>query len=104
MSNWCSYEWCIEEYNNDADDPEAEIVDLNFGDKLIEVGFSQNKFEKLVLVRDSQQGKLWAYVDESHMLPKHFYRPEEDGKYYETDVEIPKRFHREIARVACGGR
>ena len=88
----------------DAEDPEAEIVDLSFGDKLFEVGFAQTKFDKLVLVRDSEQGKLWAYVDESHMLPKYFSRPEEDGKYYETNVLVPQRFHREIARVARGGR
>lgn len=104
MAGWCDYEWCIETYGIDANDPEAEIVDLSFGDKLYEVGFGSTKFEKCVLVRDSEQDKLWAYVDASRMLPKYFSRPEADGKYYETDVEVPQRFHREIARVACGGR
>lgn len=96
------YEWDLEEYNINADDPEAEIIDHNHGGKLIDVGFPSDKSQKLVLVRNSEAGRLWAYVDESRMLPKYFSRPETDGKYYETDVKVPQKFHREIARVACG--
>jgi hypothetical protein len=99
-----NYEWCLEEYDINADSPEAEIVDLNFSDKLIDIGFGVCNKEKLVLVREDDAGKLWAYVDESRMLPKYFSRPEADGKYYSTDVLVPQRFHREIARVACGGK
>ena len=103
MSSWCQYEWCREEYNFNASDPEAEIVDLNFGDHLDEVGFPCTAMELTVLVRDSDTGKLWAYVDESRMLPKFFSRPEADGKYHETNVKVPQQFHREIAKYACGG-
>lgn len=102
MSNWCNYEWDLELYDRDADDPEAEIVDHNFGEKLVDVGFPSTHTEKTVLVRDDEAGKLWAYVDESRMLPKYFSRPEADGKYYETNVLVPQRFHREIARFASG--
>lgn len=98
-----NYEWCIEEYDIDAADPEAEIVDHRFGDKLIEVGFATNRTELLVLVRTTDEGdRCWAYVNNSHMLPKYFSIPKEDGKYYEIDVAVPQRFHREIARIACG--
>lgn len=102
MSEWCNYEWCIETWEDASD--EAEILDLNFGDKLIDVGFGTSQNEKLVLVRESQTDKLWAYADQSRMLPKYFSRPEADGEYHETDILVPQRFHREIARVACGGK
>ena len=100
--DWCDYEWCIETYDIDANDPEAEIVDLSFGKKLVQVGFPSTHLEKLVLVRDSAHDKLWAYVDNSCMLPKYFSRPEADGEYHETNVPVPQRFHREIAKYACG--
>jgi hypothetical protein len=102
MPNWCEYEWCIESYDMDANDPEAEIVDHNFSDKLIDIGLPSTHFEKLVLVRDSEQGKQWAYSDESRMLPKYFSILEADGKYHETNILVPQRFHREIAKAACG--
>lgn len=101
MPGWCSYEWDKEEYDIAADDPKAEIIDHNFGEKLVDVGFPCVKTELLVLVRDSEQGKLWAYVDDSRMLPRYFSRPEADGKYHETNVKVPQRFHREIAAYAC---
>lgn len=96
------YEWCKEVYDIRHDDPDAEIVDLIFGDKLIEVGFATSHLEQLVLVRTTDSGdRSWAYVDESLMLPKYFSIPQSDGKYYETNVKVPQRFHREIAREAC---
>ncbi len=102
MSNWCQYEWCKEEYDIKASEADAEIVDLNFGEKLSEIGFPVTNQELTVLVRESETGKLWAYVDESRMLPKYFSCPEEDGKYHETDIKVPQKFHREIAKYACG--
>lgn len=97
-----TYEWDMEEYDIAADNSEAEIVDHYHGDKLIDIGFPSDHKQKLVLVRDDDNGRLWAYVDESRMLPKYFSRPEADGKYYETNVKVPQRFHREIAKTACG--
>lgn len=96
------YEWDLELYNMDASDSEAEIIEHNFGDKLIDVGFPSAHNEMLVLVRDADGERSWAYVDNSYMLPKYFSRPEADGKYYETNIKVPQRFHREIAKVACG--
>lgn len=103
-NNWVEYEWCIELYE-DADlvDDEPEIVDLNFDEKLSGLRWLLEKNERLVLVRTTQYDKQWAYVDDSKMLPKYFSIPEADGKYHETNVRVPQRFHREIARVACGG-
>lgn len=96
------YEWDMEEYNIDASDSEAEVIGHYHSDTLIGVGFPSDHTQKLVLVRDDNSSRLWAYVDDSRMLPKYFSRPEADGKYYETSVKVPERFHREIAKVACG--
>lgn len=95
------YEWDKETYDIKATDPEAEVLDHDFSEKLINVGFPVCDKELTVLVRDNKVGKLWAYVDESRMLPKYFSRPEADGRYHETDVKVPQRFHREIAAYAC---
>ena len=100
MTVW--YEWDLEEYDINANDPDAEIVDHNHGDKLVELGFPADHKQKLVLVRNTEDSRLWAYVDDSRMLPKYFSRPEADGKYYETNVKVPQKFHREIAKYACG--
>lgn len=98
-----SYEWDMEKYTIDASDENAEIEDHYFGDKLIDVGFPSDHTQRLVLVRTADGGeRSWAYVDESRMLPKFFSIPREDGKYYETEVKVPQRFHREIAKTACG--
>lgn len=101
-----TYEWDLESWDGDPDkEPDAEVLDHHHGDKLLDVPLPASKTEKLVLVRTTDDGsRLWAYVDESRMLPRHFSRPEPDGKYYETDVKVPQRFHREIARVMAGRR
>lgn len=96
------YEWDLETWSGPEGDPEAECLDHHHGDRLRDVPWPATKNERLVLVRTTDEGdRLWAYVDESRMLPKFFSRPEADGKDHETDVAVPQRFHREIAREAC---
>lgn len=91
------YEWDIETVDGE------DIVDHHHEDKLEDLHFPTLAHdERLVLVRDDGT-RLWAYVDESKMLPKYFSRPEADGNYHETNVKVPQRFHREIARVMRGG-
>lgn len=91
-----TYEWDCETLNADG-----EIVDHHHGDRLRDVSWPATDRERLVLVRDDDVERLWAYVDESRMLPSHFSRLEADGKEYPTQFKVPQRFHREIAREAC---
>jgi hypothetical protein len=94
------YEWDLETWD------ETDCLDHHHADKLRDLPLPSSKFEKLVLVRDTGDeasglvDRMWAYVDESGMLPKHFSMPGPDGDY-ETDVLVPQRFHREIAREMC---
>lgn len=106
MPNRVNYEWDMEELDPsdplDATDDEREIIDHNHAEKLSALGFPTDRNRRLVLVRDErdecdQGDRLWAYVDESRMLPRNFSNSE--GK--ETMVAVPQRFHREIARAAA---
>jgi hypothetical protein len=92
------YEWDLETWEGEGED--AECVEHNHADKLADVPFPASRFEKLVLVRSTDGGsRSWAYVDQSMMLPRFFSQPGPDGNDYETDVRVPQRFHREIARA-----
>ncbi len=92
-----SYEWDLETWD------ELDCLDHHHAEKLRDLPTPSNKFEKLVLVRDVGDqvnglvDRMWAYVDESGMLPKYFSLPG-PSRYYETNVKVPQRFHREIAR------
>lgn len=95
-----THEWDIETMDGD------EVADHLHADKLKELHFPTLAHnEVLVLVRDSEiHGRAWAYVDDSKMLPKFFTEPNEKGEYVSNGIAVPQRFHREIARVVCGGR
>lgn len=92
------YEWDMEEYDAEG----VDILDHDFREKLSELGLPVNSNQKLVLVRyegndaEGETDRLWAYVKDN-MLPKRF----SNAFDRETMVEIPQRFHREIAREAC---
>jgi hypothetical protein len=91
------YEWDIESI--EIIEGEEIVLDHQHADKLSDLPTPVNDCEKLVLVRDTDDSRMWAYVDNvSRMLPKYFSRPEADGNYHETNVKVPQRFHREIAR------
>ena len=101
-----TYEWDIETvaYNG------GDIVDHNHRDRLHDFGGEEltqplnqdpipgtGTYTQLVLVRTTHVGdRLWAYVSEDQKLPKFFSRPEADGKYYETNVPVPKRYRTEF--------
>lgn len=106
MPNRVNYEWDMEELDRemvDAGSDDPDIIDHDHRDKLSELGLPSDQYRRLVLVRDEGNAaegivdRLWAYVDESRMLPRNFSNSE--GK--ETMVAVPQRFHREIAREAC---
>jgi hypothetical protein len=89
------YEWDLETWD------ETDCLDHLHADRLRDLPTPANDKDKLVLVRDvgdQTQGltdRLWAYVDnESRMLPKYF----SDSGNELTNVKVPQRFHREIAR------
>jgi hypothetical protein len=102
MGKRVGYEWCVEVYENSNTDT-ADIIDHTFDDCLSNLPWILQANELHVLIRTTEDGhRCWAYVDESKMLPKYFSIPEADGKHHETAILVPQRFHREIARVACG--
>lgn len=90
-----SYEWDVETFDLESDD----ILDHSHMDKPVPPS-SLCECERLVLVRDDgtdDEGlidRLWAYVEDD-MLPKHF----ENGAGIETQVRVPKRFHKQLERV-----
>lgn len=96
-----TYEWDIETWDYD-DDNEIEISDHNFADKLSE--FHSDEFliaveqGRLVLVRDDDNGRSWAYFNATH-TPEYFSILESDGNYYETNMKIPKRFIEEFKKL-----
>jgi hypothetical protein len=92
-----SYEWDIESI--EIINGEEVVLDHQHADDLCDLPTPANDCDRLVLVRDDDNHRMWAYVDNgSRMLPKYFSIPQADGKYYETSVKVPQRFHREIAR------
>lgn len=81
------YEWDYETVNKDGD-----IIDHNHADKLTE--FSEVcKTDTLVLVRDSDNERAWAYV-ENGKLPEFF-----SDAYQRPTTKVPKRFHKELANA-----
>lgn len=95
-----TYEWDIETL-----DANGDILDHNFAEDLrdlLPAFVTQNPSMRLVLVRhagndlDGETDRLWAYVDDAWNLPRCF----EAGEDMPTDVAVPKRYHRMIARAA----
>jgi hypothetical protein len=96
------YEWDVEEVTAVESDEheEGEVLEhfhqTCYADAL---AFSRTqpaegcKYE-LVLVRDDDNGRSWAYCNEDGTLPSHF----EDAYNNET-AKVPKRFVVEVARV-----
>lgn len=94
-------EWDIETI-----DPETEdILDHNFNEDLgalLSDFVTHDPTMRLCLVRhvgndlDGETDRLWAYMDDNWNLPKCF----EQAENMETQMEVPKKFHRMIAKAA----
>lgn len=97
-----TYEWDIETWDYDNEN-EIEVTEHDFAETLSE--FDAEDLEmaleqgRLVLVRDDDYGRSWAYFSATH-VPEYFSVPESDGNYYETNVKVPKRFLEEF-RKCC---
>lgn len=95
-----TYEWDIETW----DPATEEILDHYHADKLEDLlphFVRQDPTMRLVLIRetgdqvDGITSRLWAYVGDNWSLPRTF---EEAGEV-ETEVAVPQRFHRMIAKA-----
>lgn len=96
-----AYEWDIET----VDPKTGDIVDHNFNDDLAALlpdFVTQDPTMRLCLVRhvgddlDGETDRLWAYMDDHWNLPRFFERSDD----MPTEVIVPKRYHRMIARAA----
>lgn len=106
-----SYEWDIESWFIDKSG-EEEIYEHDHRDRLYEWPIDQlisaihqdrepSPFEdksiicftRLVLVRDADEGRSWAYVSDDGKLPEYFL-----DAYDRPTVKVPKRFHDELSR------
>lgn len=91
--NMINYEWDVEDTNIYGD-----VIDHNHRDALSD--YHPSDFDlmeeedarscSLVLVRDDDNGRSWAYVEDGK-LPTHF------SDAYGNDIaKVPQRFHQEL--------
>ena len=92
------YEWDVETVSLSCED--EEILGHNHRDRLSEYGPDDFNPEDwggdrcdLVLVRDGDDERLWAYVKDDK-LPEFFH----DAWQQPTGYAVPKRFHQELER------
>ena len=89
-----SYEWDVEVVDAETGD----ILEHNHANRLVDHWPITGANERLVLVRDKYDyfvhDREWAYV-ENGKLPEYF----EDG-LGRQGAKVPKRFHKELERVA----
>jgi hypothetical protein len=98
------YEWdCETQTTQETDEHEAgEVIDHRHGESYAQVAaFAAETAPPgtqyaLVLVRDDDAGRSWAYV-ENGKLPEFFH--DADGA---QGARVPKRFHAEVARSNQG--
>lgn len=98
------YEWDVET-QLEYPDGENDVIDHHhfecFSDalsysKTAPEPHDEGKTEHmLVLVRDDNEGRSWAYLDDDGTLPEFFMNA--DGK---NTTRVPKRFHEQVARAA----
>ena len=104
---WTAYEWDIETIERQTDGDE-EVLDHYHAEKLkdypegaLTAENEPYEYNALVLVRDSDGDRVWAYVDLTTLELPEFC---DDAWQTETDVKVPQRFHTEIARWRKLGR
>lgn len=95
------YEWDVETVTivDSEENEEGEILDHNHSDK-----FKQAKKDaagtppegcafRIVLVRDDDNGRSWAYLNDDGALDEYF-----EDAYERRTAKVPKRFHEEVSR------
>jgi hypothetical protein len=98
------YEWDIETWSV-GEDGENEVLDHDHRDKLSEFGIEElirainqdvepgDTYTRLVLVRDDDNGRSWAYVTDDGNLPEQFC-----DAYDRPVAKVPQRFIAEFNR------
>jgi hypothetical protein len=91
------YEWDCEEVTAD----EFEDVVDHWHDDAFAAVLAQSKTEptegsayRVVLVRDDDDGRSWAYLDDAGRLPEYF----EDASFRKT-ARVPNRFVKEVQQA-----
>lgn len=90
------YEWDVESVDTETGD----VTDHNHFDSYAEaVEFADGEPDdgeeyKVVLVRDDDNGRSWAYVEDGK-LPGHF-----EDAYCRNVAKVPQKFVREVERAA----
>jgi hypothetical protein len=90
-----TYEWDLESWEWEGDD--RCVVDHDHRDKLTWRDVNEwrvSPYIDLVLVRDSADGRAWAYVGDNEKLPLAFV-----DAYGKEVAIVPRRFHRELQRA-----
>jgi len=91
-----TYEWDLESW--EWEDNEKSIVDHTHRNKLTCRDVDEwrvSPYIDLVLVRDSAEGRAWAYVDKSEKLPLAFV-----DAYGTKVAKVPLRFRKELQRAS----
>lgn len=84
------YEWRVEELDGD------DIVDsFDFPDYETALVFHNwlNELTRIVLVRDSDHSRAWAYMTSDGKLPESFC-----DAHNQVIAKVPQRFHKEVAQ------
>ncbi len=91
------YEWDIEIFESDSEDPEILDHDFTFRkpDNPTKDWRLEGASERLVLVLDDDGFRYWAYVVDGK-LPELF---EDAFQRPMTNQRVPKRFHDQIAKL-----
>lgn len=96
------YEWDVETVTaiDSEENEEGEILDHNHSATYAEAKRDaaaaplDGCIHRIVLVRDDDKGRSWAYVDDDGSLDEYF-----EDAYENRTAKVPARFHKEIAKA-----
>jgi hypothetical protein len=96
-----AYEWDVELVEDVDEDEEKEILEhfhqTSFAecfDFVVKNPPASGTCYQIVLVRDDDDRRAWAYLEDNKALPEQF--EDADGRDY---AKVPKRFHDQVAKV-----
>ncbi|WKV20542.1 hypothetical protein 16Q_149 [Pseudomonas phage 16Q] len=83
------YEWRVEEIDGDDIVDSADFPDYS---QALKFRTCMNEPTRLVLVRDSEHSRAWAYMNSDGKLPESFC-----DAHNQVVAKVPQRFHKEVA-------
>lgn len=94
------YEWDVETVadGDSAENEDGEILDHNHCEsyaearRIADMEPEDGTRHVIVLVRDDDEGRSWAYLDEDGKLPEYF-----EDAYNQPVRKVAKKFHEEVA-------